>query len=61
MHSITAVPFLILLTIYKIMSNYLVISQTSPSATRPAVNQSRMMTLPFEVSSKSYNIMTIHQ
>lgn len=32
---------------------YLVISQTSPRATRPAVNQSRTTMLPFEVSSKS--------
>jgi len=32
---------------------YLVISQTSPRATRPAVNQSRTSTFPFAVSSKS--------
>lgn len=28
-------------------------SQTSPTATRPAENQSRMITFPFEDSSKS--------
>ena len=32
---------------------YLDISQTSPRAMRPAVNQSRITTLPFEDSSKS--------